>query len=151
VTRVEEFGDVKLILADCREVLEIKPHSVDFIFCDPPIGDVRELALGQATEDEADASGPIHNDDPQKAKILMEWAVQEATKSLVKGGCICCCCPGGGGEVVALAEWPQMIAGVPHLEFKQVVVWDRGPVGRGGHYRSFLRSHLGCSTQGRPM
>ena len=95
MTRVEEFGDAKLILGDCREMLEIKPYSVDFIFVDPTYGhnnndddliSVRELALGQAKEGEIYASRPISNDDPERAKALIEWLFNEATKSLVKGG-----------------------------------------------------------------
>jgi DNA modification methylase len=138
LTRVEEFGDAKLILGDCREVLEIKPHGVDFIFCDPPSGysnsdgdviSIRKPALGLAKEGEVYASRPIANDDPEEAKALIEWLINEATKSLVKGGCICCCCSGGGGKDVALADWTQMMVAVPHLEFKQVIVWDKGPMG----------------------
>jgi hypothetical protein len=92
LTRVEEFGDANLILGDCREVLNVTPHSVDFIFCDPPSGrsnsdgdaiSIRELALRQAKEGKVYASRPIPNDDPKDAKVLVEWLFQEATKTLV--------------------------------------------------------------------
>ena len=97
MTRLEEFGDAKLILGDCREMLEIKPYSVDFVFVDPTYGhsnndggliSVRELALGQAREGEVYASRPIPNDNPDEAKALIEWLLNVATKSLVNGGCI---------------------------------------------------------------
>jgi DNA modification methylase len=157
---VEEFGDAKLILGDCREVLEIAPRSVDFIFCDPPSGysnsdgdaiSIRKPALGLAKEGEVYASRPIPNDDPEEATALIEWLLNEATKSLVKGGCICCCCSGGGGKDLALADWTQAMIAVPHLEFKQVIVRDKGPMGIGLALPTFLRSYLGCATQGRPM
>jgi DNA modification methylase len=140
-------------------VLEIKPYSVDFIFVDPTYGhsnndgdliSVRELALGQAKEGEVYATRPIANDDPEKAKALIEWLFNDATKSLVKGGCICCCCSGGGGEDVALANWTQMMVGVPHLQFRQVIVWDKAPMGMGWHYRRSYEVILEAQRKGAP-
>jgi DNA modification methylase len=159
LTRIKEFGDAKLILGDCREVLEIKPYSVDFIFVDPTYGhsnndgdliSVRELALGQAKESEVYATRPIANDDPEKAKALIGWLFNDATKSLVKGGCICCCCSGGGGEDAALANWTQMMVGVPHLQFRQVIVWDKAPMGMGRHYRRSYEVILEAQRKGAP-
>jgi DNA modification methylase len=158
LTRVEEFGDAKLILGDCREVLEIKPHSVDFIFCGPPSGysnsdgdaiSIRKPALGLAKEGEVYASRPIPNDDPEEATALIEWLLNEATKSLVKGGCICCC-SGGGGKDLALADWTQTMIAVPHLEFKQVIVWDKGPMGVGLHFRPSYEVILDARRKGAP-
>ena len=111
---------------------------------------VRELALGQAKEGEVYASRPIPNDDPERAKALIEWLFNDATKSLVKGGCICCCCSGGGGEDVALANWTQMMVAVPHLKFRQVIVWDKAPMGMGWHYRRSYEVILEAQRKGAP-
>lgn len=157
--RIEEFGDAKLILGDCREVLEIAPHSVDFIFCDPPSAhsnsdrdaiSIPKLALGPTTEGKVYTSRPTSNDDPRGGKALIAWLFNDATKSLVKGGCISCCCSGGGGKDLAFADWTQMMVAVPHLRFKQVIVWDRGPMGmgRGLHFRPSYEVILEAQRKG---
>ena len=90
------------------------------------------------------------NDDPRGAKALIAWLFNDATKSLVKGGCICCCCSGGGGKDLAFADWTQMMVAVPHLRFKQVIVWDKGPMGMGMglHFRPSYEVILDAQRKG---
>ena len=47
--------------------------------------------------------------------------------------CCCCCCCGGGGPDPQFARWSLWLDEV--LTFKQMVVWDKGPMGMGWHYR----------------
>jgi DNA modification methylase len=47
--------------------------------------------------------------------------------------CCCCCCCGGGGPDPQFARWSLWID--EFLRFKQMIVWDKGPIGMGWHYR----------------
>lgn len=164
--KTEVIGDVILHHGDCRDVLgEDTPYKqIDFIFTDSPYGhnnndgdliSFREAALGQEEKkswggDIRNDPRPILNDSPEQTKVLVSWLFNDATKLLVKGGCICCCCSGGGGKDVAMAEWPQMMFAVPHLAFKQVIIWDKGPMGMGWHYRRSYETVLVAQRQGAP-
>jgi DNA modification methylase len=130
---------------DCREVLPtLAAESVDFIFTDPPYGhnnnnngDLahrREAALGlvKAGKAEPGAARPIANDDPETANELVRWFYGEARR-LLKPGCCCCCCGGGGGPDPQFARWSLWMDEL--IGFKQAVVWDKGGLGMGWHYR----------------
>ena len=49
------------------------------------------------------------------------------------GCCCCCCCGGGGGPDPQFARWSLWLDEA--LNFKQMVVWDKGGLGMGWHYR----------------
>jgi DNA modification methylase len=132
--------------------------TIDFLFADPPygqnFGDERNIlsrhehAKGFKTKDEEAETRPILNDSPEETKALIDWLFNEATKFLVKGGVISCCCSGGGGKDVAMAEWPQQMFAVPHLQFKQIIIWDKGPMGMGWQWRRSYEVILEAQRKG---
>ena len=121
----------------------LKDASIDFIFADPPYGhnnnngDLihrREAALGRLPSGEDSPQGrAILNDGPEANDLVRavfpEWA------RLLRSCCCCCCCccGGGGGPDPQFARWCLWMDEVMH--FKQMVVWDKGPIGMGWHYR----------------
>ena len=63
----------------------------------------------------------------------MRWFFYEARRLLKPG---CCCCGGGGaggGSDPQFVRWSLWLDKV--LDFKQMVIWDKGPIGMGWHYR----------------
>lgn len=128
---------------DCREIL---PHlePVDMIFTDPPYGHNNnndgdlihrwEAALGHppCEEDSSLEARPIANDGPE-ANELVWWLFKECKRLLKNGSCCCCCCGGGGGPDPQFARWSLWLDEV--LSFKQMVIWDKGPMGMGWHSR----------------
>ena len=137
------YDDGKLTIyhADAREIV---PHltdaSIDMIFTDPPFGhnnndgDLihnREKALRKPQTD-ASESRPIANDGFEDSNELVKWLFRESKRVLAEGSCCCCCC-GGGGPDPQFARWSLWMDEV--LSFKQMVVWDKGPMGMGWHYR----------------
>lgn len=139
-----EDGRHFIYCADAREVLpQLEPASVDFIFTDPPYGhnnnnngdliSRREQALGQNVTDsqEIAARRPIANDG-EEANDLVRWFFAEAAR-LLKPGCCCCCCGGGGGPDPQFARWSLWLDEA--IPFKMCVVWDKGGLGMGWHYR----------------
>ena len=139
--REEIIGDCRLILGDCREVLPaLAAGSIDFIFTDPPYGHNNnnngdlinrwEAALGRLPCGEDTPLGrPIANDGAE-ANELIRWFFGEANR-LLSPGCCCCCC--GGGPDPQFARWSIWLDEA--VGFKQMVVWDKGPMGMGWHYR----------------
>ena len=137
------IGNATLYLGDCREVCAgLQDGVADMIFTDPPYGHNNnsgdlihrwEEALG-VSSDNADAR-PIMNDEAEEAHELAEWLFSSSPRLLARGGCCCCCCCccGGGGPDPQFARWSLMMDGP--LEFKQMIVWDKGPIGMGWHYR----------------
>ena len=130
------IGDCRLILGDCREIAPVI-GKVDMIFTDPPYGhnnndgdliSKREQALGRG---KPGASRPIANDGHDQATELAQWLFDAAPEMLAAGGCCCCCCCGGPDP--QFARWSLMMNGP--LDFKQMIVWDKGPMGMGWHYR----------------
>lgn len=133
-TSISRDGEIVLHQGDAREVLRALPfESIDFILTDPPYGhnnndgdliSRREEALGKG---KSGASRPIANDGPE-ANDLVRWFFGEAARLLR-----CCCCCGGGGPDPQFARWSLWMDEV--MRFKQMVVWDKGPMGMGWHYR----------------
>lgn len=134
--------DVTLILGDAlAELARLPNQSVDMIFTDPPYGhnnnnngDLihrREAALGCPPSGGLPAARPIANDGAE-ANDLFRASLPEF-KRLLSPGCCCCCCGGGGGPDPQFARWSLWLGEV--LEFKQMIVWDKGPMGMGWHYR----------------
>jgi len=138
--RVElDGGNIVLYRGDCLEILPtLEPGSVDAVVTDPPYGhnnnngDLihrREAALGRGEHGEARA---ISNDGAE-ANELYRDALPHLYRLLRPGSCCCCCCCGGGGPDPQFARWSLWMDEV--FRFKQMVVWDKGPMGMGWHYR----------------
>lgn len=135
----EVIGDAVMYLGDARAILPTLPdRSIDFVFTDPPYGHHNnngdlihrwESALGRGQHGEARA---IENDGIE-ANELVQWSFAQFARLLARGGCCCCCCDGGGGPDPQFARWSLWLD--EHLAFKQMVVWDKGPMGMGWHYR----------------
>jgi DNA modification methylase len=134
---------------------KLPDKSIDMIFTDPPYGhnnnnnrdliSRREEALGRAA---TGAEGrPIINDGAVEAATLFSALMAEAPRLLSSGGC-CCCCGGGGGPDPQVARWS--LAMDEALEFKHMVVWDKGPMGMGWHYRRSYETILVAMKPGAP-
>lgn len=132
-----------LHLGDCREVVRTLPdNSVDMVFTDPPYGHNNNdgsdligrvgLFRGKEYEQGAKSDGrPIANDGVEANDLYRELLPE--LRRVLKPGCCCCCCCGGGGPDPQFARWSLWMNEV--FEFKQMVVWDKGPMGMGWHYR----------------
>ncbi len=150
-----ERDGIVLYHGDCLEVMQGLPErTVDLIVTDPPYGhnnnngDLihrREAALGKG---EPGRSRAIANDGIE-ANDLLRSALPEFARLLRRGGC-CCCCGGGGGPDPQFARWSLWIDSTPGLEFKQMVVWDKGPMGMGWHYRRSYETVLVAQKSGAP-
>jgi DNA modification methylase len=138
-------GLVQLYLGDAREIMPTLPSgSIDLVITDPPYGhnnnngDLihrREAALGRLPSGDDSPpveSRPIANDGPE-ANEIARWAFGEFNRLLSPGCCCCCCCCGGGGPDPQFARWSLWLDEA--VGFKQMVVWDKGPMGMGWHYR----------------
>ena len=138
------YSDSGIVLyhADAREILPcFADGSIDFVFSDPPYGHNNnngdlihnwEAALGRLpSEAERPAARPIANDGGIEANDLIQWAFAEWNRLLMPGCCCCCCC--GGGPDPQFARWSLWLDKA--VGFKQMVVWDKGPMGMGWHYR----------------
>lgn len=146
MTPYYDDGQVTLYHGDSRAVLAaMSDESVDFIFTDPPYGHNNndgdlihaiEKAIPSRRRKGDDGTveyeaRPIANDGPE-ANELVRWLFREAKRLLRNGSCCCCCC-GGGGPDPQFARWSLWMDEV--LNFKQMIVWDKGPMGMGWHYR----------------
>lgn len=148
-------GDARLYLGDAIEIMAGLPDaSVDFIFTDPPWGHNNndgdlianwEKALGRGDPGPA---RPIPNDGPE-ANDLVKKAFREFNRLLASGGC--CCCGGGGGgggpdpQFARWALWLDEAVGL-----KQMIVWDKGQMGMGWHYRRSYETILVGQKRGGP-
>lgn len=134
-------GSATLIQSDAMDVLpRLAANSIDFVFTDPPYGHNNnngdlihkwEKALGRPSKKTASAR-PILNDGPE-ANDLVRRFFGEAARLLPPGACCCCCCCGGGGPDPQFARWSLWLD--ESVGFKQMVIWDKGPMGMGWHYR----------------
>jgi site-specific DNA-methyltransferase (adenine-specific) len=148
-----EKSTIRVIHGDVREVLRtFEDNSVDFIFTDPPYGhnnnngdliSRREAALGRRPVS-AEEWRPIANDG-QEANELFRAVLPEFRRVLKPGACCCSSC-GGGGPDPQFARWSLWLDEV--LEFKQMVVWDKGPIGMGWHYRRSYETVLVAQKPG---
>lgn len=155
-----ERNGITIYHGDCREILpQLADRSIDFIFTDPPYGhnnnndgdliSRREAALGRLPSGgDQPQVRPIANDGLE-ANELVRWAFGEFARLLANEGCCCCCCCGGGGPDPQFARWSLWLDEV--LTFKQMVVWDKGPMGMGWHYRrsyeTVLVAHKGVNAR----
>ena len=128
-----------LLCGDCLEILpELEP--VDLVLTDPPYGlnynngdlaHKRESVFGGDKNKEI--ARPICNDGETEAKVLFESFLTIVKNKLLKGGACCCCCCCGGGPKPLFAEWTLLMDKI--IGFKMAVVWDKGGLGMGLHYR----------------
>lgn len=145
----------EIITGDCLDILKGLPdESVDLILTDPPYGlnfnngDLahnREKVFGGDVEKMKPR--PIINDG-QNANELFDKFTKEANRILKKGACCCCCCCGGGGPKPLFAEWTLILD--KNIGFKQAVVWDKGGLGMGIHYRRNYEFMLVAQKPGAP-
>lgn len=152
---VYDEPDGLIICADCRDVLPKFPaKSVDLVLTDPPYGhnnnngDMianREAIYGGAKKVAETEWRPIANDGPE-ANDLFRWCVQEYARLLSSGSCCCCCCGGGGGPDPQFARWSLWLDKA--IPFKMMVVWDKGPMGMGHHYRRSYETVLVAQVPG---
>lgn len=141
-------GAWEVIHGDCLGVMgAMRGESVDAIITDPPYGhnnnngDLihrRESALGRG---EAGAARPIANDGREANEVFR--AAIPAFARLLRAGCCCCC---GGGPDPQFARWSLWLDEC--LDFKQMVVWDKGPMGMGWHYRRSYETVLVAQKAG---
>jgi len=157
MSEIWQSGDVTLYLGDCLDILPaLEAGSVDAVVTDPPYGhnnnnngDLiarREAALGRGEYDAKRDDRPITNDGIE-ANEIVRAVFAEAARLLKPGGC-CCCCGGGGGPDPMFARWSLALD--RELEFKQMVVWDKGPMGMGWHYRRSYETVLVAMKPGGP-
>ena len=143
MTECVKLGDdVTLYLGDCLEVLPtLAAGSVDFVFTDPPYGHNNnsngdlisrwEAALGTGNYIPEVNDRPILNDGIEANEIYK--ATLPELYRILQAGCCCCCCCSGGGPDPQFARWSLWMDEI--FNFKQMVVWDKGPMGMGWHYR----------------
>ena len=139
-----DHGGIVIYHGDCREIVPDIPNaSIDMAWTDPPYGHNNnngdlahkwEEALGLVKRGEAPPgeARPIANDGPG-ANELVRWFFSEAARVLQPGCCCCCCCGGGGGPDPQFARWSLWMDEA--IGFKHAVVWDKGGLGMGWHYR----------------
>ena len=154
MSRVEKIGDATLYLGDCLEILPTLPAaSAHMVMTDPPYGHnnnngdlihKREAALGLAPTCESNPR-PIANDGAE-ANEIFQACLPELNRLLAAKGCCCCCCCGGGGPDPQFARWSLWMDEI--FQFKQMVVWDKGPMGMGWHYRRSYETVLVAEKRG---
>ena len=133
---------IDLRLGDCLEIMrDIPDNSIDAVITDPPYGHNNnngdliarwEAATGKGGYEPAINDRPIANDGAE-ANEIFKAILPELARVLKPGCCCCCCCCGGGGPDPQFARWSLWIDETPGLKFKQMVVWDKGPMGMGWH------------------
>lgn len=127
---------VTLYHSDCREILPLFPDKhFDLCLTDPPYGlnfnngDLahnREKVFGGRVENMR--ARPIANDGEDEANALFVAFLKEAKRILKRGSCCC-----GGGPKPLFARWTLWMD--EYIGFKQAIVWDKGGLGMGLHYR----------------
>lgn len=142
-----------VMLGDAIEVVKTIPdNSIDMIFTDPPYGhnnnngdliSRREAALGCGDYVPERDNRPMVNDGAE-ANDLFRGILPELYRVLKPGAC-CCCCSGGGPDP-QFARWALWVDEV--FQFKQMVVWDKGPMGMGWHYRRSYETVLVAQKPG---
>jgi DNA modification methylase len=147
----------RIYVEDCLQVMaRMDSGSVDLIFTDPPYGhnnnngdmaSHREAIFeGKSEAYKPEDWRPIHNDGPEANelvhKCMVEW------ERILKPGSCCCCCGGGGGPDPQFARWSLWLNKAFNGGFKQMVVWDKGPMGMGHHYRRSYETVLVAQKKG---
>jgi DNA modification methylase len=151
-----DHDGITIYHGDCMDVL---PHlePVDLVLTDPPYGhnnnnnnDMianREAIFGGKNKPkkvDPDQYRPIRNDGKEANEIIQRVFAEFAR--LLKPGCCCCCCGGGGGPDPQFARWSLWLDRA--IPFKMMVVWDKGPMGMGHHYRRSYETILVAQQPG---
>jgi site-specific DNA-methyltransferase (adenine-specific) len=135
-------------------------NSIDFIFTDPPYGHNNNNNGDMASHREAIFEGKKENYIPEKdwrpiandgveANELFKKCAKEWQRILKPGSCCCCCCGGGGGGPdPQFARWSLWLDEAFNGGFKHMVVWDKGPMGMGHHYRRSYETILVAQKKG---
>lgn len=147
-------GDVVIYNENCLEVMRQIPNKkVHLVMTDPPYGHNNnngdliqnwEKALGKNPIRGGDRARPIANDGVE-ANDLVQKCFSEFGRILGEG-CCCCCCGGGGGPDPQFARWSLWLD--KEIPFKQMIVWDKGPMGMGWHYRRSYETILVAQKPG---
>jgi len=146
----------KLYHGDCLEIMpELEP--VDLVLTDPPYGHNNNNNNDMIANREAIFGGrnkpkrvpeseyrPIANDGPEANEIFRSCL--PLFRNLLKPGSCCCCCCCGGGPDPQFARWSLWLD--EKIPFKQMVVWDKGPMGMGHHYRRSYETVLVAQMPG---
>jgi len=153
------LGDHRLLCGDITRSGDItrvmNGEKADFIFTDPPYGHNNndgdlihnwEKALGKPRTT-GSVARPIANDGAEDAARVYSALLATANDLLHPGGCCCCCC-GGGGPDPQFARWAIEMDRV--IGFKHAVVWDKGGLGMGWHYRRNYEMILIAQKRGGP-
>ena len=165
---VDDVTGIILYFGDARKLLpKLDAASIDMVFTDPPYGhnnndgdDLirrRERALGEKPKvgwrgrptvaaTSQNPARPIANDG-KEADDLVKWFFSESARLLKKPGCCCCCCCSGGGPDPQFARWSLWLDKV--MRFKQMVIFDKGPMGMGWHYRRSYETILVAEQPGK--
>ncbi len=130
-----------LYQSDFRDVLEDVPaNSIDLIVTDPPYGinyqgcNLHQSRIGkQGSHRRKSMKNWVLNDSFHEALNLFECLLRHSSRVLKRGGCFCCCTPGGGRHSKVFTTWARLVDDT--LSLKETVVWDKGRLGPGGHYR----------------
>ncbi len=137
------LGNHRLLCGDSTKAADVARvmggEKADMVFMDPPYGHNNnngdlinrwEAALGKP-QTKSSAARPIANDGAEANDVVRAAFRQSA--ELLKPGCCCCCCCGGGGPDPQFARWSLWLDEI--IPFKMCVVWDKGGLGMGWHYR----------------
>ena len=145
----------KIYLGDALILINnIPDNSIDMVFMDPPFGhnnnqgdliSRREAVLGTGDYVPERDDIPIMNDG-KEADINFKKLLPEIHRVLKPGSVCCCCCSGGGGPSPLYAKWSLYLDEV--FIFKQMIIWDKGPMGMGWHYRRSYETVLVSQKKG---
>jgi len=148
----EIIGNAELWHGNALNIMKLLPdNSIDMIWTDPPYGHNNnngdliscwEAALGKGDYVPERDNRPIENDGIEAGELYKK-ALHEF-KRLLKPGSVCCC--GGGGPDPQFARWTLWMDEI--LGFKMAIVWDKGPMGMGWHYRRSYEFVLVSQQQG---
>jgi len=152
---IDGEADGCIVWGDCLEVMAEMPDGcVDCVVTDPPYGHNNnnngdlisrwEAALGRGDYVPERDNRPITNDGAE-ANDVYRGSLPKMRR-ILKPGCCCCCCGGGGGPDPQFARWSLWMDEV--FSFKQMIVWDKGPMGMGWHYRRSYETVLVGSVPG---
>jgi site-specific DNA-methyltransferase (adenine-specific) len=143
-TRKEVIGDCELYLGDCLEVMPtLAKNSYTLLWTDPPYGhnnadgDLLSVVNSGKLQRRAalDGAKPIHNDDMDSMKTVVDGMLTQAVELLNENSsCCCCCCCGGGGPKPTFA-WLANRMDQDGLSFFHSIIWDKKNPGLGWRYK----------------
>ena len=150
---------VEIYKGDCLKVLaQLDEGCAEMVFTDPPFGHTDNGSLQQRREavlgwqdGEGVYRDPAHHDkliahDGAEANEIFRAALP-LMRRVLNSGCCCCCCCGGGGPDPQFARWALWMDEA--IGFKQAVVWDKGGLGMGWHYRRSYETVLVAEVPGK--